>query len=226
MNRHIGAAKVWGAVIASLAFLAVSQPAHATSIDLGHPTLAPFVANNVGNGDRNVVFDALATFSISSAGIMFDPLNGGATSIAVDIFQSNFGSSNTSGALLGTATAPVVDVGMAFYDVPIVFTFLAGQRYDLAFRSVAPANWGFGLNDMQFYNYNNSAPGGPYGVSGLVSVLDGGANTEGGYGNSVMPHERFNTDAQATAVPEPTSLLLLGTGVVAGLYRRRRQKLV
>ena len=205
------------------------KPAAAASIDLAHPTFVAFNFNNIGtNVDRGVTFDALAAFTITSAGIFFDPLAGGATGIAVDIYASMLVAgqpNNPHGALLATASIAIVDGGAGFYDVPINFAFTAGNRYDIAFRSLNAGGWGFGLNDMRTWDYDFFQGDASYNVAGLVTVLDGSCHTvvQGGsacsnYGNFFMPNVRFN----AEVIPEPATLALLGAGLFASAVRRRR----
>lgn len=117
----------------------------------------------------------------------------GPTTLIVDIYSSNLDATFTNGsashgALLATASIALTDVGLAFYDVPIAFAFLAGNRYDVAFRG----NVSFGTSDgvnIEFYNYHFGSPGGPY-AAGPVSVVDGACHGLGcsDYSNTVMPH--------------------------------------
>lgn len=210
-------------VRALLATVLLASPvtAGALVLDLGHPTIPPVSDTAIGPGDRNVVFDVTADFSIESAGIVFDPLIGGATTLRVEIHSVLLtGGVGTRGALLGSAQIPIADAGFGFYDVPISFDFAAGERYDIGFRPVEPETWGGDINDMEFYVFDYPAEA--YSVAALLTVIDGGRSgfndgTGGGYGNGIMPHVRLGA---AAAVTEPGSLALFGLGL-AGLWLRR-----
>ncbi len=194
------------------------------------PGTAPLDATNIGtNVDRGDAFDALSNFSISSAGIFFDPLAGGATDISVNIFAVTPGLGSdpgTVGSLLRTASASVIDGGAAFYDIPVSFDFESGQRYYVAFVSNDPGGWGFGLNNMRFFNFD-AGTNSPFTV-GSVKVIDGGcfpSSTCSGFANNILPDIRLNTTTPQvpSAVPEPSAVLpaLLGCGILFAASRRK-----
>jgi hypothetical protein len=225
--------KLFVLIIVTIATAAGPAAAEGSIIDLGHPSLAPFLSGQIEilpGDDRSIVFTASSTFSISSAGIVIDPLQQAAAyTLAVDIYTSGIGNGPAAphGALLSTASATFTDVGLGFYDIPVAFTFLAGQTYDVAFRSLAPLTWGnpFAYN-MQFYAYENGTPGGPYTV-GHVSVLDGACHPTPGcarYGNFSVPHVRLDSVSlvDPSPVPEPSTLLLLGASFAALVFVRRK----
>jgi hypothetical protein len=193
------------------------------------PGISPFDGTNIGvNVDRGDAFDALANFSITSAGIFFDPLDGGATGVAANIYEVQKDSGVGSiGSLVATGSAMIGDSGLTFYDVPLSFDFVSGNRYYLAFTADGANGWGFGINNMRFFNFN--FPDSPFTV-GDVSVVDGGCfgvDCAEGFDNTVMPLIRLQTttegDGQST-VPEPSgaalSMLLL-TGMGIALWRQR-----
>jgi hypothetical protein len=215
--------KLLGLGLLTVFLLAI--PGRADVFVLDPPALVPFDSTFIGdNSDRGDVFDVLSNFSLSSVGIFFDPLTGGATSITANIYSVSGAGVGTLGALLATASAPVSDVGAAFYDVPIAFDLLAGNRYYLAFTANGATGWGDDINNMRFFNFNY--PDAAFTV-GNVSVVDGGAFGPGlsGFGNAVMPELRLTTGPSLSFVPEPApaQLVLLALSALGfGIWRKKR----
>jgi hypothetical protein len=201
--------------------LAVPWPAQAELIDLAPPFpkgSEPFAPLNFLPQDRCVVFDAIDTFRIDLAGIWIDPI--GSDSIKVSIRQVTpqvfpFVGVGTRGPILASNTAPVTDSVMSLQSVPIDFTFIGGNRYDIAFESTRPEGW-FDL--MQFYSFHFPLDP-PFIASGLARVIDGGTFPIAGYGSDLMPHVAIGV------IPEPSAIILavMAAGLL-GLYRLRIRK--
>ena len=206
-----------------------------TILDLGTPTLppVPYQSNDLGNLDRSVVFDALTNFTVSSFGIKMDPFETvGATSLSVTIYSvtdagnpsANNGTGNR-GAQLATASAGITDVGWAFYDIPIAFSFTSGNRYDVAFDT--PGGFGAAPNLKNWMEFTAFDPSlvdyAPFSVDGTVSVVDGGYG--GDYRNHNFPHTRLTMDGgdDQTVIPEPSTYLSLGAGLLLLGYLRSRK---
>jgi len=198
--------ELWGAPDAGSAFVDdVSAAVGEQTYDLVPPSLRPFVSNALGNRDRGVVFDVLQDVTITSAGVRIDPLPFGATAIQVGIWEVTPGGGyldlGTRGASpLATATAPVADLGLTFYDVPIAFTFLKGHRYSVGFSQAAPSSgWGTNTN-MEFYHFGlgqhrdpPNRDNQPFAIGAAFQVLNGAYGSD--LSQSSLPHIRLSGPA-------------------------------
>ena len=214
--------KMWNRVPLTLAFvglltLGYAAVAQATTITLTPPSPNEFGGTSAADGgvvfERGDFISALNTFSITSLGIEADPLQ------ALLTFKANIyaATGTTRGALLATNSVVLADAGQAFYDVPIAFTFLAGNAYDIAI------DWPTGPNvNVRFFNFDPATFGDvPFNV-GPIRVVDG--EGAGNPSNFVMPNLRVETTGGITAVPEPATLSLLGGGLVYLIRSRRRNR--
>lgn len=169
-----------------------------TPLDLTPPTPVSFFSQIISYapGDsRGALFQANSSSQIDGAGIRFDPLTGGLTSLRLSIFSVTINDDGYAlGPELASADAGVSDSGMAFYDVPLNFMMNAGSLYYLSFSDPTEGGWGNGRNEMEFF-YFDAATASPY-AAGAFEVIDGGAfpgNSAMGFSNIVIPHIRLLT---------------------------------
>lgn len=195
-------------------FLTVAWPkaSVATVIDLAAPSASIF-ASNVGDG-RSVVLRDDVAFALTAFGVRMDPLVG-AFSLTAEIFNYDL-NSNTRGSLISTNTLAFTDLGLSFYDVPLAASLSPGLGYELQIKP-----FGFSQFNVEFYFFDNPSgvgPDFPYAAGPLI-VIDGAGDGVGGRSNFVLAHFELN----GAAVPEPNSMLLLGTGALAlAAFLRRR----
>jgi hypothetical protein len=209
-----------------IAAVLVATPAlHAQTWQFIPPGVAPFDFRSVdGTGERSVAFTSLTNTQVGSAGIRFDPITAPSFTLQVTIRQATPGTPGNPyparGGILGQWTRAHTDVGMGYYEVPILFDFLAGQTYDIGFAISAgtPDGWGASPNAGRFlttfyrFDPGPAANSAPFDVGGRFRVLDGGLfGTGDGYQNFVMPSIQLQG-----VVPEPSTYALLATGL-AGL---------
>lgn len=156
------------------------QTKECENVDLGHPTKTPSTGTGIG-AERSVAVDINETVTVTELGIQVQMA--AATNLTVTIRSV---SGTTRGDTLKTATIPVPAGGLVFIDVPIVYTFQKGHRYDIGFNA---GTW-TGCS-MEWYSHSNSSldPAGGYDV-GPFKVLDGGEWSGSGYGNTLLPHIR------------------------------------
>lgn len=103
-----------------------------------------------------------------------------------------------------------------WFDLPISFTLLAGQKYDIGidFESFNASNW-----QVHYYFFSDQDP--PFSV-GPFTVTDG-EESHCGACNVFSPNLRLN--GGGAGVPEPGTLVMLGTGAL-GLAGALKRKLV
>jgi hypothetical protein len=203
--------------LAGLLLLSAAANASASTIDLA-PAIAPVLAVGVGDA-RSVILRDDVSLALASFGIFIDPP--AAFTLTAQLFAYDT-TMNTRGALLATNTTAFADLGLAFYDVPLIATLNPGSAYELQMKP-------FDLDTFsaQFYSFDNPSghgPDAPFSAGGVVTVIDGGGEGNvDGRANGALAHFELNGVAPAP-VPEPVSLALVGTGLAAAAWRRRRQR--
>lgn len=201
----IGVSAVWPAH-AGAAVITLTPP---SPVEQGGTAAAEYC--NCTGSQRGAYITALGNFSITSLGMELDPELAAVTLEARIYAATGF----SRGALLASASTLVGDVGQAFYDVPIAFSFLAGQEYDIEMSWPGTDQ---ALIEMRAFHFDPGLFGDvPYDVAGLIRVRDG--EFAGGAGNFWLGHFRVDT----TAVPEPSLLGLIGLGGL-GLFRRASRR--
>jgi hypothetical protein len=158
---------------------------------------------------RGITFRVDTSFGISSVGLYSDI---GSTSYDVTIYSSTDG--NQLGGALASTTATVGGTGLRWYDIPISFSFGASSYYAIEWSTTSGSVIPGGTGAYFHYGSDLNLPL----TTGPVTLIDGFGGNSQNFGNTFHPRLRVDTDA----VPEPTTLLLLGGGLLALAATRRR----
>jgi hypothetical protein len=180
-------------------------------------TLTPPTGNALGfgaGGTRGDIVTMTGNYSLTSIGIDALILNGAQETFSAYVYNVVNGSGQNPLAV----GAPVMFTGNGqeqFFTLPISFTLQAGTEYDIGidFHSFNDPNL-----EVNFYFFDSSSNA-PF-SDGPFTVLDG-EESHCGPCNVFAPNLQVNNSGGGTT-PEPTSFLLLGSGLgLFGLIRRK-----
>ena len=168
-----------GGGIDSLRFTGTVSPCHSLA-----PIGTSALYTNLVEQERSIAVDAIRSSHAETFEIF------GTIGVASDLTVSIRAVEGTvRGRLLGQWTVPVAPGGPGWFGVPVNFTFLPGQRYDIAFG--ISGGWQDGIHELELFNFNNSSLSGTGGfVAGDFHVLDGGSFPSTGYSNILCPRIR------------------------------------
>ena len=202
--------------------LILAAPLEADILSLAPPRLTPYDGQDIGDTQIGVSFTALATYTISAAGIKFNPF-GNQTSqpktyeLDVYIYAVTGGTRGpllANGSLCRGGPCPQTNLFPSngnpgtpvFFDVPVNFTFTAGQTYLVEF-GVQPDGWGEGptaKNSVEFYRFDPSFPNDPPSESGVPFTVGPAQVLDGWFGadatNQNFPHIRMTTSLDTSGL--------------------------
>jgi hypothetical protein len=192
-----------------------SVAAFAGPLTLTPPT-GSFIDNSAG-ATRGDIITMTGDYTLTSIGIDALIVDGAQLTFNAYVYNDQ-GGSGVNQLALG-ASELVNGYGTEqWFDLPISFTLQSGQSYDIgiSFNSSSDPNL-----EINYFDFTSDNP--PFSV-GPVTVLDG-EESHCGPCNSIAPNLRLDGAGSGVGgVPEPGSLILLGTGalVLFGAIRRKR----
>ncbi|MFA3793189.1 PEP-CTERM sorting domain-containing protein [Aliiglaciecola sp. SL4] len=200
----------------AVALLAVSNIALAVPIELNSGGPGVTVSGSGSGSGRGVSFHTTDSFSIDSIGFEAD-LSGGLFELV--IWGSDDGHQVTTE--LAVVSNSFGDTSYGWNDVDFDFTFSANTYYAASYRMSGGNHLSTGIESLK-YHYDSDLP---HFISDLgITLIDGFEGYTGdNFSNSLHGSLRMNIAAEA--VPEPSSLALLGLGLgLAGIGFSRKKK--
>ena len=202
--------------MSGLALLCACSVAASAGVLTLTPPTGSFIDGGAG-GTRGDIITMTGDYTLTSIGIDAVIATGAQLTFNAYVYDDQGGSGVVQLAL-GASGLVTGDGTEQWFDLPISFTLLSGQSYDIgiSFNSFNDPN--LAINYFNFTTDNS-----PFSV-GPVTVLDG-EESYCGPCNGLAPNLRLDgAGGGVSGAPEPGSLILLGTGalVLFGAIRRKR----
>lgn len=193
--------------------LAFVGPAAAAPVTINFDSMATGVQVNAAFAGNGVTFVNATTFQTSFLPVSTQPLASAPISIFSTSAAQLLGTSNIISAVFSLTNVSSVsllglDVGVAGFAFRAYDAEVGGTLLD------ADAVLGTGDGSGQAYTLTLTG-------SGIRRVEFAQANTSGPDG---IGFDNFSFDTEATSIPEPGSLALVGAALLAGAAARRRAK--
>jgi hypothetical protein len=173
----------------------------------------------MGTG-RGFGFQATVTFRLSAIASDLGVQNAADSLFVFEIFGSSDGKSIDQ-SLLATSIPFMVQPGTGYQGQLFPFTFGAQQHYLVNFRRLDGLEFGSNLGTR--YSWEDLGVFLPRDY-GLITLIEGFEGVAPHPNNPLIPHMRLTAESVGAPIPEPTTVVMLGTGLAAMTVRNWRRR--
>lgn len=198
---------------------AVSSQVSASVLTLDQGRIYSDSYDNGGMGSgRGIGFQVNQSFNMTKLAIDLNVVSA-QSGFQFDVYSSSDG--HNAGSLLNSVLFGL-NAGSGYQDQSFNFAFQMGNYYVINFKRTDD-QW-LGSNLGTYYAWEDVGSFVPHNY-GAITVLEGFEGAFPNNGNPLIPFMRLTTDIGENNVPEPTTMLLLGFGLVAlGFGKRNKPK--